>query len=320
MTEKFRFFDALTYGVRTLFWRPMRVLLLLATLSLLAIAYYMWAQSDAGMAFFTGYMESTLAVSQGNFSNPGGGFGLIMGASLISGSVVIAAALRVYVRDQPVLRLPVQFGTDEVRTLGLYLVMMALMMALWMIVMIGVVILVMVVVMAFGPGFAGGGDAAAGPEPATIYAAAIAGVLVAIPILLAFGYVCGRVAVSFALTIRDRKFSLGGWKASKGAGMQLMFAHFILYGLLVATQFLFAPGIMETAFSGMAHPGVMPDPAVMAAAMANPYGDWMMLAVPVQLVLTFLLFGPIAAVANWDARKREAAEIAAVPAPAVDPA
>jgi hypothetical protein len=43
------------------------------------------------------------------------------------------------------------------------------------------------------------------------------------------------------------------------------------------------------------------------------------LAIPLISLLTFLMFGPTAAVANWDARKRAAAE-APAPAPVVEPA
>ena len=63
MTEKFRFLDALTYGIRALFWRPVRAVAYIAAIALLYAAYYMWAQSDAGISFFSGYMQSAAEVA-----------------------------------------------------------------------------------------------------------------------------------------------------------------------------------------------------------------------------------------------------------------
>ncbi len=312
MTDRIRFFDALTYGIRTLFWRPMRAVAYIAMMSLLTYGYYMWAQSESGMAFFTGYMEATQTLAQGGFGNYGAYYSVFMAGSLVAGAVMLAAAFRVYMRDEPVLRLPVRLGLDELRSLGLYLVVMALMIGIMIVAVIALAIIGILIALLFAPLM---GSADADPSQAVMVGGLI-GFVVMIPLMIGLGYIMGRVGVGFALTIRDRKVSLGGWKASKGAGMQLLWAHLVLYLLIMISQFVLAPGLMETAFSGVTNPGVLPDPQLMAASMANPYGDWLIIAVPLQTVMFFLLLGPSAAVANWDSRKRAAAEAAAAPAAA----
>lgn len=317
MTERLRFFDVLTYGVRTLFWRPARALSYIAAMSLLSYGYYMWAQSDAGMAFFTGYMQSALGVSRDAAGLSGGYFAALMAGSMAASCVAIAGAYRIYLRDVPVLRLPLQLGLDELRTLGFYLVLLGLMVGVMIVAAIAAVIIVVIFSILLSPLMGNAGASQAG------LAGGLIAVIVMIPFMLWLGYALGRVSVGFALTIRDRKVSLDGWGVSKGAGVQLILAHLVLYILVMSAQLLMAPGLMTTAFSGVASPGVVPDVNHFAAAMANPYGDWLIIAVPVQVVLTFLLFGPTAAVANWDSRKRAAAEAAAAApatAPVIEPA
>lgn len=315
MTERFRFFDALTYGIRTLFWRPVRALAYIAVVSALSFVYYFWAQSDAGIAFFTGYMNATLMMAQGDFGSYGGYFGALMGASIIASCVMIAGAYRVYVRDQPVLRLPLQLGLDELRTFGFYLIVLGMMVGIMLAVMIVLIILGILFTILLSPLM---GSGSSDPSQAALIGGLV-GFGVMIPMMLILGYIMGRVSVGFALVIRDRRISLDGWSASKGAGMQLLMAHLVIYVVMIASQFLLAPELMAAAFSGFSNPGVMPDPDQMMASMANPYGPWLIIAVPLQTVLLFLLCGPTAALANWDTRKRAAAEAAAAPAPVAAP-
>ena len=313
MTERFRFFDALTYGIRTLFWRPVRALAYIAVISLLSYGYYAWMQSDAGMEFFAGYLQSTQDMVQGDFGSYGGDFALLMGGSIIYSCIMIAGAYRVYVRDEPVLRLPLQLGFDELRTFGVYLLVLLLSLV---IMLLGTIVLSIVIgILAFiavqlglNFGSAGGSQGAA--------AAFILGLLISVPLMLFYVYAGGRLMVGLALTIRDRRFRLGGWKASKGAGMQLLWAHILLYLVMIGLTILLSPGLVEIVTLAMTDPAAMQDPDVMMAMSTNPYGDLIWLAIPVQLALTFLLFGPTAAVANWDARKRAAAE---APSPTVPP-
>ncbi|WP_417493923.1 hypothetical protein [Maricaulis sp.] len=314
MTERFRFFDALTYGIRTLFWRPARALSYIGVVTLLSFGYYFWAQSDAGIAFFTGYMNATMDMAQGDFSSYGGYFAAIMGVSMIAGCVLIAGAYRVYVREQPALSLPLQFGADEFRTFGFYLILLGMMVGVMIAAAIAMFILILVFTLLLAPLLgSGGGD----PSQAGLIGGLV-GIFVMIPMMLVLGYIMGRASVGFALVIRDRKISLDGWTASKGAGMQLLWAHVVIYIVMMTSQFLLAPGLMETALSGVTQPGVMPDTDQMAASMINPYGHWLIIAVPLQTTLLFLLYGPTAAVANWDARKRAAAGTDTAPPPAAE--
>jgi hypothetical protein len=317
MTERFRFFDALTYGIRTLFWRPVRAVAYIAALSLLYAAYYKWAQSAAGIGFFTGYMQSTAAMAQGDFGTYGGYFAALMAGSAIFGSVMIAGAYRVYVRDESAMRLPIQLGLDELRMLGICILVALIGTALMILAMIALVVLGIVVgFIATQMGMNLGSNGSA-QDPAF---AMIIGLVVMIPILLLEFYIFGRLSVGFALAIRDRKFRLGGVKASNGAGLQLLWAHLVLYLVMMCTGFALSPGTMAMLSAAMTDPMAMQDPALMAEMTARPYGNMAWLAIPVISAMNFLLFGPTAAVANWDARKRAAAEAAEAPVPAPAPA
>jgi len=68
MTERASFIDMLTYGFRTLFWRPIHAVIFVAATSAIMIAYYSWAQSEAGMDFFFGYAGSIEALAAGDAS------------------------------------------------------------------------------------------------------------------------------------------------------------------------------------------------------------------------------------------------------------
>ncbi|WP_339746688.1 hypothetical protein [uncultured Maricaulis sp.] len=307
MTERFRFFDALTYGIRTLFWRPVRALAFIAALSALYAAYYLWAQSAAGIGFFAGYMQSATQMAQGDFGSFGGYFAALMGVSMILSSVVIAGVHRVYIREAPAMRLPLQLGFDELRTLGVYILIVLIDTGIMLLSLIPVAFLLLL--LRFIPGI--GDFLGAAGDPNSPAAAVGIMMIIMIPLMFFYLYVIGRLSVGLALTIRDRKFRLGGWKASKGAGMQLFWAHLVLYLVLIGIVIVLSPNMMSVMTASMSGPEAMHDPAVMAA-VANPYGALIWLAIPLQALMIFLVFGPSAAIANWDARKRAAAEAPAI--------
>ncbi|WP_300555433.1 hypothetical protein [Maricaulis sp.] len=60
MTNRISFMEMLTYGFRTLFWRPVHSVVFIAVFGLIMIGYYTWAQSPGGMAFFMDYAEASL--------------------------------------------------------------------------------------------------------------------------------------------------------------------------------------------------------------------------------------------------------------------
>jgi len=295
--DRFRFFDALTYGVRTLFWRPIRSLLFIAAISLIYYGYYLWAQSESEMAFFTNYAESTSALITGDYGSYFKSSGIIILGSMMAGCVMIAGAYRVYVRDEPVFVLPVQLGADELRSFGVYIAIMVFFFGLMIVAMIPLAIVIMII--AF---IANAATGAADPAMASAMGGVI-GFLVMIPLMVFMFYAISRLSVSMALTIRDRKFRMGGWKVSKGAGMQLLWAHIVLYLVMIVLQFALMPGYWASITQSMTDPTVMQDTTAMMEMMTNPYGDNVMLVLPIQVLMYFLLFGPTAAVANWDARK-----------------
>lgn len=315
MTEKFRFLDALTYGIRTLFWRPVRAAAYIAAIAVLYAGYMAWMQSESGQAMFADYLLSTQSLAQGRFDGDAGLFAAIIAGSVLFSLVTIAGAYRVFVRDEPVWRLPVQLGFDELRTFGVYILISLIGIGVMLLSMIPVFIL-------FGvAGFITaqmGVNLDTADQTATATLGAVLVIFVLVPWMLFYFYVLSRLSVGLALTIRDRKFRLGGWNASKGAGLQLLFAHIVLYIALFAAQFALAPDMAAMVITAMTDPMAAQDPAVMASIATNPYGSALWLAIPVQTLMSFLLFGPTAAVANWDARKRAAAEAPTMqPAPGV---
>jgi len=297
--EKFSFFDALTYGVRTLFWRPIRSLLFIAAMSLIYYVYFLWAQSGAGMAFYTGYAESTTELIAGNYGSYFKSMGLMMVGSMIVGCIMLAGAYRVYVRDEPIYGLPVQLGADELRTFGVYIAITIILVGIMMVAMIPLVILVMILSFIVGSVMGGG---TADPAMASTMGGMI-GIIAMLPLMFFVFYAMGRLSVSLAMTIRDKKFRLGGWQASKGVGLQLLSAHIVLYLVMIIIQFSLMPGYWATLTQSMTDPMAMQDSAAMMEMMTNPYGDNLLLILPIQMLTSFLLFGPTAAVANWDARK-----------------
>jgi hypothetical protein len=306
MSDQFRFFDALTYGVRTLFWRPVRAIAFIAAMSVIYGAYYLWAQTDDGIAFFTGYIQSSMMLAQGSSGDFFGNIGIIMAASLISGSIMAAGAYRVFIRERSLL--PIQFGLDELRTMALYVIVTVMMFGITLVAMLVLGILVFILMLVISPILSIGESS--DPAQAAMYGGLV-GLVVMLPVMLLFGYVFGRISVSFVLTIRDRKISLGGWNASKGAGLQLLFSHIVIYVVLIIVQFLLAPDLMATAMSGMTDPAAMANMDAMVASMVNPYGDMLVFALPLQMAFLFLFFGPTAAVAAWDSRKQEASAVSA---------
>jgi hypothetical protein len=319
MTERFRFLDALTYGVRTLFWRPARAGAFIAMASGLSFAYYLWVRSGPGTAFMSQYMQSTMSMGHGGVGAQGGIVVLMMAGSFLYSCAVIAGAHRVYVRDAPLLSLPLRLGMDEFRTLGVYFVIWVLGAAIMLVSMIPITILIMIAGIIIAS--TTGADFAAMDESQSAAFGFLTVMCALIPTLLLYAYVAGRLAVSLPLTIRDRRFRLGGWAASKGAGMQLLFAHIILYLAMFAAVLAFRPELGPALIAVLSDPVSPENSARLTAIATDPYRGLAWLAIPVSILLTFMVFGPTAAVANWDARKRAAAAAPARPAaPAVEPA
>jgi hypothetical protein len=297
--EQFRFLDALTFSARAVAWRPVHVLFYLAAVSLLYAAYYAWTASDAGLAFLGSYAQSTTEMAQGQYGNFGAMYGLIMLASMLAGVAFMAGGYRVLVGQKPLAWLPLQLGLDEVRIAGVYLFVLAVTLGLMFAMMIVLVIAMIVFAIVLAPILSSGGE----PSPAVAVAVAIlAGLLLALP----FVYVAGRISVCFPLTIRDRKLSLGGWKASKGAGMQLLFSHLVIYTLALMVQFALMPDMWTMIVASMTDPSLAGDPDYMTEVMANATSARSMWGLPLQAAILFLVLGPTAAVAAWDARKGRA--------------
>lgn len=279
MTDQTSFMNMLTYGVRTIAWRPMHSIIYIAVISVAYIAWYSWGQSEAGLAFYMAYAESSIALETGQMDQLGTFFqtlGLMALGGFLFGAIMYAGGYRVMVRQDANAFMPVGFGADEIRFIGLSLVFGAI--------LIGLLVVVSLVFGILAATILAGTNA-------QMLGAALGGLfalLMTIPLL----YILGRISVSFPLSIRERRFTLGGWSASKGLGWKLFFAHVLLYIVAAGVQFVLAADLMAASLGGQ-----VADPMELARMTANPYGDLMLIAAPIQVLMLFLMLGPTAAVA-----------------------
>ena len=283
MSDRASFTDMITFGFRTMAWRPVHSAVLIGAASLLNIAYYMWAQSESGQGWASWNAQSVVAMQSGSFGAYLPVFAVSMVIGLLISAVFYAGIYRVMLREDARAVMPFGLGRDEV---NLILVFLALA-GIFLLFMIALMVVMFIVIFVLGLVLApiGGG------ATTDLLAASIGFIVVGL-MALPIGYFFGRVAVSVPLTIRMRAFSLGGWKASKGMGWSLLGAHVVVYILLVVLMLVFMQGGMSGGYQ-------FSDPSYdqLVASIANPYGDWLFLAAPVQTVATFVFMGPTAAVA-----------------------
>lgn len=298
MTERLRLFDALTFSIRVIRWRPVHAAVYVAVIAILYLLYYAWAASDGGTAFYTRYADATLGLAAGRAGDYFAMMGVTLLVSLIAGTLFTAGGYRVLLRENLSPWLPLRLGTDEVRILGLFLIMFAM----FLVAMIGAAILLTIVAVALSFALAGGGPTEQGT--ALVGTIASFGMLA---VMIAMLYVFGRIAVSLPKSIAERRFSLGGWTASRGFGLQLLLAHGVLYLVMMVVQFALAPDLLAYTMSGMTGDPALADPAAMVEMMTRPYGDMTMLIAPIQAVFMFLLLGPTAAVVSWAGRQADTA-------------
>ncbi len=291
MNDRLSFTDILTYGFRTLFWRPIHAAIYIGFWSLVLFAYYSWAQSDGALAYFESYAQSTVDVMQGNFAAYLAFVGQWMVIGLGIGAVYYAGAYRIMVREDPKPWLPVQIGLDELRMIGLFFVMIVFGLAFFLVAGLAFGLLAIVVTLLTSALF-GGVEAGAGAAFAGLIS-----VLAALCIYVVGFWAMGRFAVSIPLSIKQRRFSLGGWRASAGKGWSLFFAHLLIYLGIIAIQLLLTWELMSASFQQGMGPGYAIPPEELAQRMANPFGVWLIIAAPIQMLMAMLMLGPTAAIA-----------------------
>lgn len=149
------FIAMLTYGVRTLFWRPVQSLVYIAVVSAGYAAYYMWAASEGGTDFFSRY---AMAMTPAGMSDLGGFFqqiGVLMLMSFILGTIMYGAAFRVMVRENVRPWGVFQLGRDELNMLGLILLIGLIMLGITIIASIVMGILIFILSLLLIPVLAG---------------------------------------------------------------------------------------------------------------------------------------------------------------------
>ncbi|MBR9825656.1 MAG: hypothetical protein GYB36_07615 [Alphaproteobacteria bacterium] len=294
MNERTTFIEMVTYGFRTLFWRPMHSLIFIAVYSVAMIAYYRWSASEAGVSFFADYADAIMGLSNGygadNFFQF---FGAILLVSLLIGTVFYAGVYRVLVREDAKPWLPIQLGLDELR---LFMGLIALfVISMLVIFLISLVVVIASFVLTLGiAAVLGGNDPQAQGVIGTFVAFGL-GVVGIIGAVLPTLYILGRLAVSLPLMIKLRRFTLGGWSASKGMGWSLLFAHLVVYLLAIGVQIIFARDVLMASWSMQADPGQFSEQ--FSQMMANPMGDLVYIGAPVYMLLYLLMLGPTAAIA-----------------------
>lgn len=287
------FIGMLTYGVRTLYWRPVHVAVLVLVASVVMYGFYTWSQSDAGIGFYMDFAEANLAMMLGDMTSYFSYMGQMLLVSLIVGSIFYAGAYRVMLRESPLVWLPFQLGADELRFIGLFVLMAALYLGITL--AAGLIMGIIMLVLGFLVAMATSGSMGGSGSEAVL--ATLIGLAIVVPVMIVVFYILGRVSVSFPLSIKQRRFSLGGWSASRGIGWSLLLAHVVVYIAVLAVMMIFSWQSMMNYFAQSLDPQAIPEIDEMARQMANPYGSMMLIAVPIQTLTTFLLLGPTAAIA-----------------------
>lgn len=289
MSDRASLGEMLTYGVRTLFWRPVHAAILVIVGSLAVIAYYTWAQSPGGQEFMLGYATATMDPANFNIGAYFSYMGLMALGGLLVGSVMYAGIYRLLVRDKPNAILPFQVGRDELNMLIALIVLTLSIIGVLLVAMLAAFILIFVLSLLV--------VAVVGDNPAA--ANLVGGVMGFLAIILIFVPVCyviGRLSVSLPLSIKQRRFSFGGWSASKRQGAALLGAHILIFILMLVIQFALSWELMAASFqTGLQ--GGMQSPEDLAALMANPFGNLLYIAAPIYMVMYIVMLGPTAAVA-----------------------
>lgn len=287
MKQPVKFADAFLFGFRAMRWRPMHAGIYIAVVTILYFLFYAWAGSESGQAFYQGYFESNLALQNQQFDQIGVEIPLLFLVSSLANVLIVAGAVRLLVRRDTSPYWPLQMGGDELRTLGLMVAIVLILVAALIVGMLGISLILVVLgaVLSVVAGSQGG-----------VVLASVLGVIGGIVLLVAMLVLVGRLWVSIPLSIIRRRFSMGGWEASKGDGWTLLGAHIAIYAIILGMALLSLPSLMAAATD----PSLAEDPAAMAEMVARPLGALTWVLTPINVALMVVLAGPTAAVA-WNA-------------------
>lgn len=292
MNETVPFWEMLTHGFRALVRRPVHAVILIVIASAAMIAYYTWVQSPGGLAWMRSYMDATAALSQGELMPFLSALIIPILAGIGIAMIAYSGAYRFLVREKSKIWLPFQIGADELRVLGVTVGVTLLVLAisagyLLILGLIGLIIGLFIDLFIEGVSNGAGGI--------VDLFVAVTGIILFIPALVGLIYVTGRVSVSYPLSIKEKRLTLGGWKASKGQGWALLGAHLVLFVVSTIIQFFLVGDMMMASFEmGAGGTGLSDD---QLALMANPYGDGLYIAAPAYIVILIAMLGPTAAVA-----------------------
>jgi|GEM_PF-2231273 len=290
MSGRATFVDMMAFGLGTLVRRPVHAIILIGVASAAVLGYYLWIQTPSGQAWFTDYMMASTGLADGRAGAYFAAVGPVLLISFAVTAIYYCGIYRLMLRENPKAWLPFQIGADEIRFVGLALLIALVLLVIMVICALITGALGFVAAILLVPN-SGNGAGMIGSLAAAIVWAGL-GLLMAFPI----AYFAGRFAVSLPLSIKQRRFAFPAWPASKGAGLPLLFAHLMVFIALVVVQLFLAGDALLVGMEMTADPqtGLTGD---QIARLANPYGDLVYVAAPLQVLLAFLLLGPTAAVA-----------------------
>ncbi|MBO6730607.1 MAG: hypothetical protein JJ884_15075 [Maricaulis sp.] len=297
MSDRASFGEMLTFGFRTLFWRPVHSVILIAVASAAMIGYYTWAQSPGGIAWMTDYMNASSGLGVGELGPYLSMVAVSASVGVVVMSIYYCGVYRLMVRDDAKPWLPFQIGADEFRFFGLSLLLLVLTIGLMLAFILISAIIGGVTGLLVGSAGSGGNGAAhvAG------MAAGVMGVVLGLIMLIPLFYILGRFAVNYPLSIKERRFTLSGWKLSKGQGWSLLGAHLLIYIVVLVVQILLTGDMMMASMQmGVSGQAVVSEEYI--AMLVNPLGDLLYIGAPIQVILGVLMFGPTAAIAAKAAR------------------
>lgn len=292
MSERFSILGAMFFSITMLVKRPIHFIVFFASITLLPWLAAMGFEAMTGqnLLLLIGewFQAKIIALSDPDAStamNLSGFLQLwstIMLVYLGLLTIVYAAVNRILVRERATWWLPLQLGMDELRYLVVHLVIFAIS----IVVMIGSVILM--IPLSFITAAVSGPMLSSGDVGSIM----MIGLIIQLPIIVLMLYVYGRLLPMYTLTTRAGKIRLDSWSVTSGQGLKILVATGVPYLVMLALTFWIQADLMAQ----ITNPNEVMD-------FTAVFTDTRMLSLhAVSLLLTFVLMGPNAYVAVWNAR------------------
>lgn len=294
MDDRVTFIEMISYSFKVFAQRPLHTLIFVAFYSCLTAAYYLWASSPSGLAFYAGYFQSLHDLAnQKGYGSYYSYLGIMMGVGLVYGSIFYSAAYRLLVREAPLSWVPIQLGKDEVRTFFTFLTLSLLMISLMILFAVIMMIIIFALTIIMSLFSRGENDITAIQGIIASFA-----IFFVLPIYVAILYFMGRFLVSIPLGIKFRRFTLTGWSASKEMGWSLFWSHVVIAIIIGIMQLVLTVPLLMMSME-FAQNSTASDIDSMAKMTTLPLGNLTYPMIPVMMMIPLIFLGPTAAVASF---------------------